>query len=638
MHSLFLCRTLGMRPLFLMQGRAVRQEMSKQSYQVHNVLEASLRELFQLPRWHQVLSEGTRAIENTRNSRRFDICFALSQRFISWQACSRVPSGEKAQSLDFLGKEFRGMAFYFKDSDGSGPHSLLSGSEGLEFIQMSGRSGQRQSSIEEVAENLGFARRSLRWIEICSRFYEMIGVRTSIEHKHELERKMYHHKWYDPKGNIKQVFGTIIQSFKCSVKGEFIFDVELSPVSLQSLKPETSRTISITEQEAWAGYVSFEKECTQKVRSTNSLYRKYIVPIRVDCDTAITRFQAKGYELELKVDKSEICGAGKGLFVRCREVICRSRKSTCMELEAGELIDLGVYTPILESDLKRSCVSAVKAFIHDGKNRGWEFNYDGNKGCRDANLVLDVTDDVTGEIHPAASDCKIVFANETNGIDSPSLYCESDPEGSVHYYLGHEDPRGEPLKLPVDKWIELKVDYGPDYEGVRVSKNYARVTGNKLKELSLNDDKRDFFHAISNLEESVDFDACTAFLSSVSAIIWKHEKKRSLALRMLVTSLLLRHRLAVVAMNSRESWPAYTSKKLYEVSASLCARFGAQNLKEELFSNPRQSNDQLAADTLFLRSVVMYVTGFEGADECKNLDGSSLFLECIEHQWEGLSW
>lgn len=76
----------------------------------------------------------------------------------------------------------------------------------------------------------------------------------------------------------------------------------------------------------------------------------------------------------------------------------------------------------------------------------------------------------------------------------------------MHYLLGHENEAEGPLELPVDEMLELKVrqydwpdfahrtcqvDYGKDYERVRVRKRYARVKGDELRKIRQDIEKDD---------------------------------------------------------------------------------------------------------------------------------------------------
>ena len=48
--------------------------------------------------------------------------------------------------------------------------------------------------------------------------------------------------------------------------------------------------------------------------------------------------------------------------------------------------------------------------------------------------MFDISDDVTGNVHPVAAQSLIVYANETDSrVEMPSLYVLYDPSGAVHY-------------------------------------------------------------------------------------------------------------------------------------------------------------------------------------------------------------
>jgi hypothetical protein len=68
---------------------------------------------------------------------------------------------------------------------------------------------------------------------------------------------------------------------------------------------------------------------------------------------------------------------------------------------------------------------------------------------------------LTGEPCQQVLQNLLSFANETDGKEIPTIIARCDPEGKIHYYLGHEIESYGRLKIPhKDHPLELKIDHG----------------------------------------------------------------------------------------------------------------------------------------------------------------------------------
>lgn len=98
-------------------------------------------------------------------------------------------------------------------------------------------------------------------------------------------------------------------------------------------------------------------------------------------------------------------------------------------------------------------------------------------------------------------------------------WLQHDPEGSVHYLLGHTCQHQGSFELAADgSEIELFVNYGEEYERVRIRNNYSFVSNEERERLEksvLNEDIEDVEEM--NRFEAADIDACATFLFTIFA-------------------------------------------------------------------------------------------------------------------------
>ncbi len=188
------------------------------------------------------------------------------------------------------------------------------------------------------------------------------------------------------------------------------------------------------------------------------------------------------YRLELDVRESSIVGAGYGVYVSCTRLFGGENcsRSKPVILKAGELVDMGVYGPFRLEDKKPESVFFVKNFIHSRTCEEWAFDYG------ESQFQVDITDDVSGDIHAEAKKRIFAYMNESNVDGSVCIRAEHDPEGSVHYLLGHSHQSQGDFVLPSNGTpVEVFVNYGEGYESVRVRKGYSFLPDGSVKKQSL---------------------------------------------------------------------------------------------------------------------------------------------------------
>lgn len=189
----------------------------------------------------------------------------------------------------------------------------------------------------------------------------------------------------------------------------------------------------------------------------------------------------RGCLLELTVGRSTIEGAGQGVFVSCTSLEDLDEESDGehqdFQLEAGELLDLGVYGPHQVQDKKLEAVFIAKNYIHASKCEEWAFD------PRSFGYQLDITDDITGDLHSLAKKCILPYVNESND-DKECIHAVHDPENSVHYLLGNSHESQRKFVLPCNgRPREVFINYGPGYEKVRVRKGYPFLSKSERRHL-----------------------------------------------------------------------------------------------------------------------------------------------------------
>jgi hypothetical protein len=378
-----------------------------------------------------------------------------------------------------------------------------------------------------------------------------------------------------------------------------------------------SQLSNLEEADAWAGYISFLDQTEGKnfIWSNRSEYcplkskpfhRQYTLPtLHSPTQHKSTELIVKGHRLRLKVKESRIPNGGLGLFASAAPIAaldsCQRSRNKALILEEGELIDLGVYAPLRAKDLQSEHVHIVKNFIHNWKSERWSFGSNADDG-----LVFDITDDGTGELSDLAENNILVYVNETNGTEVPTVFAREDPEGAVHYYLGHSTSGNGRLLIPNDgNELELKVDYGRKYESVRVRIGYSRLSG---KQLQIEKEKastyeKDMLNELNTITTEEVFDA-QLFLEKLNST-WSEAAtdidSGANGRALLVTLVLLRRALVIINEERNDNIHLDLVQSLRDLALQFFDRFDFATNRSLILDNEMYS--EILSTTLKLRVI-----------------------------------
>jgi hypothetical protein len=213
----------------------------------------------------------------------------------------------------------------------------------------------------------------------------------------------------------------------------------------------------------------------------------------------------RGCRLQFDVKPSRIPNAGNGVFLSCTR---DDGKSDSFTLKNGELLDLGIYAPLRNKDLGLKAIFLVKNFIHHYKIEDYAFSH------TDSRYHIDISDDISGDLHDEAKSQIFPFVNENVDDLSVTVRPTPDPEGFLHYHLGHSTKGQGDFEVPTDgSEIELYANYGHEYEKVRIRKGYSKLSEeDRAGVLELQD--AGYLEVMDEFEES-DVKSCVSFLSEL---------------------------------------------------------------------------------------------------------------------------
>jgi len=326
-------------------------------------------------------------------------------------------------------------------------------------------------------------------------FYEQqLGIHPRRPRKHTLVGLGYYTEWIDAQGQRREIYGTITDCWEqiLDSKADPMFTVRYSDnmrtyahqISVFNLLIPETRDIPL--ELAWGGHLAYRTAMGIDPATVRQLsppfHLKWVVPgtrykeANAQDAPSLPRLVmiARGYELRFEAKTSRIKGAGLGLFVTASILPGTNIEGSCFELPPGVMIDLGTYPQSID-ECKLEQTVVMKNFLYNWFTECWNFDSENQA----SSYIFDVTKDDEAKLTDKAEQNIILYANETDGKKTPDLVCMYDPEGVVHYLLGHKEEGKGALKLPLDSEVELKIDYGEKYEPVRVRRNYPRVTGRK---------------------------------------------------------------------------------------------------------------------------------------------------------------
>lgn len=182
-------------------------------------------------------------------------------------------------------------------------------------------------------------------------------------------------------------------------------------------------------------------------------------------------FEVMGHLFRFSVVTS---GAGRGVFMSVFPT-AKGKRSSKKFKSQGAPIDLGIYAPLSSDHWKSTSMFDLKNFWTRGEGAAYAMVDSTRPG-----KVLDVTDDITGDLGTVARNCVWTYMNKKKGGHTGQvLHAGIDLSGAVHVLL-HNDCRPE---------------YGVSYEvfyeyGDRLKKHHTSTDEKRLatEEEVFNDD------------------------------------------------------------------------------------------------------------------------------------------------------
>ena len=136
---------------------------------------------------------------------------------------------------------------------------------------------------------------------------------------------------------------------------------------------------------------------------------------------------ARGYKFMFRVKETVKDGKRQyGVFASCATMLPQNSE---INIKPGELIDLGVFSPLREEDRKPLPAFLVKNFISNFRASRWAIV------AGDDNFVWDLTDD-TAEPHDTASERLLTYVRRVKKEKYPAIHARLDPSGKVHFLFG----------------------------------------------------------------------------------------------------------------------------------------------------------------------------------------------------------
>jgi hypothetical protein len=258
--------------------------------------------------------------------------------------------------------------------------------------------------------------------------------------EHPLLGHGFRREWIDRKGRLSCVEGTITECFEANKEQEFtvclnkcfaglIFDASGGRCS----NPIYLRKIDAVH--AWGGAMSFSEYYA--VQSPARTYEDHCLiwtaPYNVRDSLCSNHLPSRvlfwsGWKLSFRVKPSEIDHeqANLGCFVICESASSSTAHRKYMKLPPGFFIDIGVYgRPEDSIDYQQFL---CKNFIYEHQADMYIFEISGDD---ETNLLVDVSDNLTGKLKEQARKNILPFVNETDGKETSCIRAEPDPAGQV---------------------------------------------------------------------------------------------------------------------------------------------------------------------------------------------------------------
>jgi hypothetical protein len=264
--------------------------------------------------------------------------------------------------------------------------------------------------------------------------------------KHFLVGRRFCFEFTNVNGMNVAMFGVISTCFRESSEAEtdiFMvqYDSDCIEIAAKSLGTTILRLQLISSEQAWGGCISFERKA--RIRGRHSVVRS------IDQATAVEYWVTPDMRMEEMVEQDD------GIKVPMLTILLRGYKFvfsahnddegiavsvSCISmnvddgtadesiLKPGELIDLGVFCPLSDSDTKPLPVFLLKNYVHN-------FSIDSYAGDGNGN-VYDLTEDAKGTMHLAATKKVLSYVRSSNDMEVPTIHGGLDPSGKVHLLFG----------------------------------------------------------------------------------------------------------------------------------------------------------------------------------------------------------
>lgn len=143
---------------------------------------------------------------------------------------------------------------------------------------------------------------------------------------------------------------------------------------------------------------------------------------------------SRGYKFVFAVRASTVPGErGRkhyGVYASCT-ILQGIGPDTEVNLKPGELIDLGVFSPLRDEDRKSLPSFIVRNYVHNLRPGRWAIVAGDNDDA-----VYDLSDDLSGDLHPVASERVLSYVHKRKKGTHATVHARLDPAGSVHLLFG----------------------------------------------------------------------------------------------------------------------------------------------------------------------------------------------------------
>ena len=422
--------------------------------------------------------------------------------------CVRIPLNTKAQQIAGLENGWR---FAFCEPKGKDESE-----DSLHGLVLLSPTGQSFRSLEDVLYFCGQDWQD--WDRIRDAFYSQIGSSTLRKESHFLVGRRYCQEWTDVLGQNKIAYGTVTECERNDLDNSFYqFTVSFDDRSRELVNAVRNSCGTCMPKFtilslAWTlgGCFNFDQKVKNRMGYasnhvdtaaiskywswiTPEMRTEELVPDAVD-GTLLPQLTmiVRGFRLMFLAKKSGIPNAGYGVFVKCSSFT----GDPIFVLTPGEILDIGIYAPFRRDDRKHAAVFLLKNYIHNLKCEEWAFD------TTDSSYQFDITEDNTGNLHDLAKSHIPAYVNECGPNSVATVKAEHDPEGNVHYLLGVADGSTS-FSLPANESErEIFINYGLDYEHVRVRKGYSTLPPDELaqQQLKANDEDAEYITEILQFE------------------------------------------------------------------------------------------------------------------------------------------